>query len=187
MKIKRISNMIKSFFGSIVFIIIAAGFMMLVRFEIKNGVAGGKFGGVELISMPGTFWFLIGMQVLLGLYLIVYVLKETWNLFHKFNSNSKTKKNKEPAKLIAIFWLSFAVYLIMIIILAFWSVIEQLIRMYNLSQDIEMQKKAVLGGLFIICIIVFCSVIYRFLILSLIDNLYPKVKNSYRLLRKKRS
>ncbi len=175
-------NSIKSFFGFVVFLVIGAAFFGLIWFEIHYGVAGGKFGGVEKKDMPGTFWFLIEMQTLMGLASIVTALKELWKLLH----GKHHKEKYPPANLIAIYWLSASVLVGLLCILAMWSAIEMLINMYGLLEDLEMPKKAIFGCLFLGVVLVLCYLVYTLWFSSLIDTLVPKAKASFQQLLKKR-
>jgi len=162
--------------------LIAAGFFFLIRFEIQYGVAGGKFGGVELSEMPGTFWFFISLHVLFGLYLVKEAIKELWNLFHRSIEKNDQKK---PANIIAVYWLLATVLFLTINLLAIWSAFEMLFYMYKLLREFEMPRKLILGGLFLMSVGVFCYLYYVFLFRSLIETFFPKARISFQSLQKK--
>jgi hypothetical protein len=174
-------RLVKSVFTFIVFFTIAAGFFALIRFEISYGVAGGKFGGAEISDSPGTFWFLIEMQVLMGLYSMVNAIKELWDYSQR---SAQESERKPPAKLVAIYWLSATFLILVLCLLAVWSACEMIYNAYNLMDELEMPKKAILAGFFLICMGVLANIIYMFLIRSLIDTLVPKARMSFQALRK---
>lgn len=174
-------NTLKSFFTFIIFLLIAAGFFLLIRFEIQYGIAGGKFGGVEVINMPGTFWFFIALQTFLGLSLVTDAIKEIWKLRH---SNIEKSDQHDPENIIAIYWLLATCLFLIINLLAIWSAVEILVNAYSLFNAFEMPKKAILGGLFLMSFMVFCYLYYMFLFSSLIETFFPKARTSLQLLRK---
>ncbi|MEO6540325.1 MAG: hypothetical protein ABIN74_05015 [Ferruginibacter sp.] len=171
-------NPLKSFFTTLIFLLIAAGFFFLIRFEIRYGIAGGKFGGVEVINMPGTFWFFIALQAFLGLSLVTNAIKELM----KFRRRNIEKS--DPANIIAIYWLLAASFFCIVNLLAIWSAVEMLVSAYKSIVDLEMPKKAILGVLYLLSFFVFCYLYYTFLFSSLIETFFPKARNSFRLLRK---
>jgi hypothetical protein len=174
-------RLIKAVFGFIVFLAIAVAFFWLIRFEISYGVAGGKFGGASISDSPGTFWFLIELQMLMGLYSLVNAIKEPWDFSHR---NTPESDQKPPASITAVYWLSATVAILVLCLLGVWSVVEMLYNMYTLLENFEMPKRAILGGMFLICMIVFGNIIYMFLIRGLIDTLIPKARISFQTLRK---
>jgi polyferredoxin len=176
---------IKSFFSFIIFLLIATGFFFLIRFEIHYGVAGGKFGGAEINKMPGTFWFFIGMQAFLGLFLLVTAIKELRNFLNGKNYKPDPDKNPPHEKFIAIYWLLATLFFLVINLLAIWSAFEMVFSMYGLIKDDEMSRKAILGSLFLVCIFVFCYLYYMFLFRTFIDSFVPKARDSFKLLGKK--
>jgi hypothetical protein len=178
-------NSIKTFISFIVFLLIATGFFFLIRFEILYGVAGGKFGGAELTDMPFTFWFFISMQALLGSFILVNAIKELRNFLHRKNNSNDSGKNSRYRKVEAIYWLLATLFLVIVNLLAICSVFEMLFSMYGLIKNDEMSRKAILGSLFLLCIIVFCYLYYTFLFSSLMDTFFPKARKSYFFLRKK--
>ena len=175
---------IKSVLYILIFLLIAAGFFALIRFEIQYGVAGGKFGGADKATMPGTFWFLIWMQTLLGLYLITDSIKEIWILFH---GNSKEGNHNKPERIIAIYWLLAISFFAFLNLLAVWSAVEMLSNAYKLLDEFEMPKKAIFAGLFLIGFVILCSIYYNFLLRNLIETFNEKARISFRTLRKTKS
>jgi len=180
----EIVKSLKSVSIALAFLLIATGFFALIRFEIHNGVAGGKFGGADVATMPGTFWFLIWTQVLWGLYLITESIKEVWSLFHR---NKKQSDQGKPSHVIAIYWMLAAFFFLVLNLLAFWSAFEILSFAYKFLKDLEMPKKAIVGGLFLLCFIILCSIYYNFLLRNLIDTFYSKAKVSFQVLRRSKN
>lgn len=177
----NILNPVKSFFSIIAFLLIAAGFFLLIRFEISFGVAGGRFGGAEVINMPGTFWFFIAIQTFWGLSMVADAIKEIWKLLHR---NIDKSDEDGPTIIISIYWLLATLFFLIINCLAIWAAIEMLLNLYKLLGDYEMPEKAILGGLFLLSFAVFCYLYYVFLFRSLIEIFFPKARISWQLLRK---
>jgi hypothetical protein len=157
----------------------------LIRFEIHYGVAGGKFGGVELTDMPFTFWFFISMQAFLGSFILVNAIKELWNLLHRKTNSNDPGKNSRYRWVEAIYWLLATLFLVIVNLLAICSVVEMVFSMYGLIKYDEMPRKVILGSLFLLCIVVICYLYYTFLFRSLMDTFFPKARKSYFFLRKK--
>ena len=177
-------NPIKSVFSCLVFLLLATGFFVLISFEIHYGVAGGKFGGAELISMPGTFWFVVGIQAVWGLSLTADSIKELWKLTHKNVESNEDDKDPQPAKAIAIYWILATIFIVLLNLLAMWSAVETVFKMYKLISYYEMPRKAILGVLFLMSFGVFCYLSYMFLFRSLVETLFPKALNAFRVLQK---
>ncbi len=164
-----------------VFLAIAVGFFALVRFEITYGFAGGKFGGAEVSDSPGTFWFFIELQTLMGLYSLVNAIMVFWNYSQR---NTREKDREPPATIVAIYWLLVTLLFLVLSLLAGWSAFEMLCIAYNFVDNFEMPKKAIVGGLFLICLGVFGYLVYMVLFRSLTDTFFPKARISIQTLRK---
>lgn len=164
-----------------VFVALAIGFFALVRFEITYGVAGGKFGGAEVRDWPGTFWFFIELQTLMGLFSVVNAIKELWNFSQR---NKEESDRKPPATIIAIYWLLATFLFLVLSLLAVWSAYEMLCNTYNLVDNFDMPEKAIVGGLFLMCLGVFGYLFYWLLFTSLTDTFFPKTRISIQTLRK---
>jgi hypothetical protein len=177
----------KSFFSFIAFLLMAAAFFVLIGFEIHFGVAGGKFGGVELITMPGTFWFLIGLQTGWGLSLLTDAIKEFWNFLHRKNKADDQHKYPPPAKPIAVYWIVATLFVIIVNGLAIWSAAEMVFNMYKSIMVYEMPRRAILGVIFLISFLSFCSVYYFFLFRSLVETFFPKARTAFQLLGEKKN
>src|SRR5436189_4188817 len=164
-----------------VFLALAVGFFALIRFEISYGVAGGKLGGASVSDAPGTFWFIIEIQILMALFSLTNAIKELWDFLQR---NTPEIDQKSPANIIAVYWLSATFAILVLSCLGAWSAVEMLYNMYKLLENFEMPKRAILGGMFLLCIGVFGNIIYMFLIRSLIDTLIPKARISFQTLRR---
>jgi len=172
-------NSIKSIAIFIVFLLIGAGFAVLINFEISYGIAGGKFGGVEVNDMPGTFWFFIWAQTLCGLYMIVNAIRELWKPLHR---NAEKSDQNKPSNIIAIYWIVATFLFLILNVLAIWASFEMVFNTYNLLSDYEMPRKAIFAGLYLMCFLVFCYLYYVFLFRNLIDLFFPKARSSFRVL-----
>ena len=174
-------NLIKAVFTFLVFVALAIGFFALIRFEISYGVAGGKFGAADLRDFPGTFWFFIEIQILMGLYSLVIAIKALWNFSQR---NTLESDRKPPATLIGIYWLLASFLFLVLNLLAVWSAFEMLCNAYNMVDNYEMPEKAIVGGLYLLCLGVFGYLFYWFLFRSLLDTFFPKARISIETLRK---
>ncbi len=177
-------NSIKSIFLSIAFLLLAVGFFVMIYFETKYGLAGGKFGGVELINMPGTFWFFILLQTGWGVSFIIKAIKIL------SNNRSKSVVNHQEnitstSYLIAIYRLLQVVFLTVLILMGLWAVFEITSNFYKMIIGLKMPDQAIISVLAFFAVMVFCFVIYYFGLLTLIENIYPKARDSFRLLQKK--
>jgi hypothetical protein len=173
-------RLIKAVFVFMVFLVIAVGFFALIRFEISYGVAGGKFGGAEVSDSPGTFWFLIEIQVLMGLYALVNAIKELWDFSRR---NRQEADRMPPANMIAIYWLVVTFFVLVLSLLAMWSAFDMAHHAYNLLDEFEMPQKAIFAGMFLMVFGVFGFVVYQFIIGSLIGTLFSKARTSVQVLR----
>ncbi len=45
---------------------LAAGFLALAFWSLRHGIAAGKLGAAERAASPGTYWFIIGLQLVVG-------------------------------------------------------------------------------------------------------------------------
>jgi len=126
--------------------------------------------------MPGTFWFFIAIQALLGSSLVIDAIKELWKFSHR---NIVKGDQNDPTNIIAIYWLLAALFFLIVNLLAIWAAFEMLFNAYKLLLDYEMQKRLIMGGLFLMSFGVFCYLYYTFLFRSLIDIFLPKAWNSF--------
>ena len=171
-----IVNAIKSVFIAIAFLLGSAAFFVLIGFEIHYGMAGGKFGGADIATMPGTFWLFVGLQAAWGSSFVVDAIKEIWKLLDRPTEGGNQDSHLPLAYLVAMFWILATAALVLINLLAVWSAYEMIVNMYGLLSHLEMPKRAILGGFALVLFLVICYVCYMFLLRTLIDTVYPRAR-----------
>lgn len=157
----------------------------MIIFEINCGIAGGKFGGVELTNMPGTFWFFILLQTGWGLSFIVKAIKIIWSNRSKAGVGTQENFTSGTAYVIAIYRLLQFIFLVALILMGLWACFEITSNFYKMIIGLKMPDQAIVSVLAFFAVLVFCYIIYYFGVLVLVEYIYPKARDSYELLQKK--
>jgi len=61
-----------------------------------------------------------------------------------------------------VYWLLATFFLLVLCLLGVWSTFEMLRNAYSLVEEFEMPKKAIIGGLYLMCFGVFCTIFIGF-------------------------
>ena len=171
---------INCFFSVLLFLLLAAGFAVMIGFEIHYDVAAGRYGSVSVHEVPGAYWFVICAQATWGSSFMLRAIKVVWP------PAEENSPDYPGTNLWAVLDVFIAASIIILSLLGLWAGIDIGRYSYKFAVSLKMPDKAVFGILMLAGLSVFFFLIYQFGVLTFIQDLYPKAQASFRFLQKKK-
>jgi hypothetical protein len=138
--------------SSFAFGVLGLGFIALVVFEVRLGIAGAKFGAADVHTHPGTFAFLIAMQAFLAIVMFASAIGA-------HITESRTTRRIAIVPIAAI------------LLLFVWTIVEISHDMLSLGATMSLSDRFMYGGLGVVLLIVMTTIGYQFIWLEIRDRL----------------
>ena len=173
---------------SLLFLLLAAGVVFLIRFEFRVGIVGGTYGGVRLSDMPGLAAFILAFQFL---WLLISLSESLKNLAPRTFQNfvkQETDTLRHP-KLSAGVFLTKLLGLAVVSLLGLWMIVELALFWWKTIRG--MKEDAFFTGFIVLISIgltfLLCYLIYEILLKTIITSYLPRVAPAFLLLFRRRS
>jgi hypothetical protein len=172
----------KEIITAFVYLALGIGFLMLVVWECTIGFAAGSFGGAGMRENPGLFWFLIALQILFGINFFSRALKGIADIIGAHIQTSVQPGGGSLPMLTAVIRVMQLVAFFFLGMLGIWAIIDLFFLFYSVIMYMQILDRVILGGLALLCLGTFMTLLFQFLLIPFLKDFYPSARSSVKFL-----